>query len=347
MEIFYHFDGLATIVYTDAPLIVPLDSPPPQAFLRVQFPNDLPCSTKLTVIVVLSPERNLTRVRRIINGELAKKNRYPFIVSIQAKLSNDLHSLLFGGIEHFCGGALVAPRWILTAAHCMYAYSKDGELIPLLTPKSWHVRMSTDKLKPSTIDRLKGFFHRAFNTLFGYIKPQTFYHIEKFVLHPHYVEGYLENDIALLKLKEHVQVHRMNTLDVIKLPDPKLVGEMWPKTGQECTAIGWGCACAHCPPEMYMKTIKMPIIDPRKCKAMYKAPINLTVAKEFCSGFFNRNSGICPGDSGGPLVCDFNGNQLLAGVVSATHAKKPESFPAVFTRVTYFRDWILETIKNN
>lgn len=46
------------------------------------------------------------------------------------------------------------------------------------------------------------------------------------------VSGFLENDIALLKLKEHVLVHRMKSLDVITLPNPHIVGKMWPKTGQ-------------------------------------------------------------------------------------------------------------------
>ncbi|VEL13947.1 unnamed protein product [Protopolystoma xenopodis] len=35
----------------------------------------------------------------------------------------------------------------------------------------------------------------------------------------------------------------------------------------------------------------------------------------------------------------------MAGVVSATHRSKPGDFPAIFTRVSYFVEWIRETIK--
>ncbi|BHF63746.1 hypothetical protein SprV_0200674100 [Sparganum proliferum] len=292
-------------------------------------------------------EPELRRYRRIISGQSAKNSEYPFIVSIQAKLRNGLHNLLFGGLEHFCGGTLIASRWILTAAHCMYAYTEEGELIRLLDVKQWHVRMATEKLRPSIMDRLKGLLHRAYNSIFGYRKPQTFYHIKKIVIHPDYVEGFLENDIALLKLKEPLLVHRMPTLDILPMPNATENYVNWPAVGQNCTALGWGCACATCPPEMYMQVLQIPIIAPQVCRKMYKAPINLTEAKEFCAGFFRANTGICPGDSGGPLVCEHSGQKLLAGIVSATHAKKPESYPAVFTRVSYFVDWVRSVIQKD
>ncbi|KAL7063872.1 hypothetical protein AAHC03_04622 [Spirometra sp. Aus1] len=267
--------------------------------------------------------------------------------AVKAKLQNGLHNLLFGGLEHFCGGTLIASRWILTAAHCMYAYTEEGELIRLLDVKQWHVRMATDKLRPSIMDRLKGLLHRAYNSIFGYRKPQTFYHIKKIVIHPDYVEGFLENDIALMKLKEPLLVHRMPMLDVLPMPNATENYVSWPAVGQNCTALGWGCACATCPPEMYMQVLQIPIIAPQVCRKMYKAPINLTEAKEFCAGFFKANTGICPGDSGGPLVCEHSGQKLLAGIVSATHAKKPESYPAVFTRVSYFVDWVRSVIQED
>lgn len=79
--------------------------------------------------LVPQPDKVLHRTRRIINGELADMGKFPFIVSIQAKLSNDIYSRIFGGLEHFCGGTLIAPRWILTAAHCMFAYTDDGKQV--------------------------------------------------------------------------------------------------------------------------------------------------------------------------------------------------------------------------
>ena len=47
------------------------------------------------------------------------------------------------------------------------------------------------------------------------------------------------------------------------------------------------------------------------------------------------------GDSGGPLVCQNEAGQWIqVGVASFTSRNNPESFPAVFARVSEFVDWI-------
>uniref|UniRef100_A0A5F8GS37 Peptidase S1 domain-containing protein n=1 Tax=Monodelphis domestica TaxID=13616 RepID=A0A5F8GS37_MONDO len=43
---------------------------------------------------------------QIVGGQEARPHSYPYSVSIQ-----------YGG-EHFCGGSLIRPQWVLTAAHC-------------------------------------------------------------------------------------------------------------------------------------------------------------------------------------------------------------------------------------
>ncbi len=45
-------------------------------------------------------------VPRIVGGVEAEPNEFPFIASLQR-------------YSHFCGGSLIAPNWILTAAHCV------------------------------------------------------------------------------------------------------------------------------------------------------------------------------------------------------------------------------------
>ncbi|VDL99687.1 unnamed protein product [Schistocephalus solidus] len=50
------------------------------------------------------------------------------------------------------------------------------------------------------------------------------------------------------------------------------------------------------------------------------------------------------GDSGSGLMCPAGDHWELMGVASATHAKEPENFPGLFTRVAVFRDWIRRTM---
>lgn len=48
---------------------------------------------------------------RIINGQLAGTNQFPWHVSIQGTLPN--------GQPTLCGGALISSAYALTAAHCV------------------------------------------------------------------------------------------------------------------------------------------------------------------------------------------------------------------------------------
>ena len=54
---------------------------------------------------------------KIVGGKTAAKFSWPWQVSIQAKTSDP---------GHFCGGSIIHPNWILTAAHC---FEEDPDTI--------------------------------------------------------------------------------------------------------------------------------------------------------------------------------------------------------------------------
>ncbi|CAH8528780.1 unnamed protein product [Schistosoma guineensis] len=291
-------------------------------------------------------DERLNRFKRIIGGQSVPRGTYPWAVSIQAKRHTSWSTLVTGSEQHYCGAALIKPDWIITAAHCLYDSGEDDEIISYLHPKMWHVRMATEKLSPGILEHLKGAFNRVFNSIFGHVKLQTFYHVEEIFHHPKYEPGNLEYDIALFKLKETPVLWKINHLDLIELPDKK-IGEEWPKPNQKCVAVGWGCSFVDGPPTLKIQAVELPVLQSKTCMSMYSAYINLTEEHEFCAGYHNFGKGVCPGDSGGPLVCEDDGEYRLAGIVSATHSKLPADYPAIFTRVSYFAKWINDVIREN
>lgn len=73
----------------------------------------LSCIIKLLTVAFKQPEDTLEP--RIINGTEARVEDTKHLVSIRLKK----YDRNFGS-GHICGGSLIAPNKVLTAAHCLY-----------------------------------------------------------------------------------------------------------------------------------------------------------------------------------------------------------------------------------
>lgn len=96
---------------------------------------------------------------RIVGGSTAAFNQVPYIASLRWIRDNNLH---------FCGGSIIRPAWILTAAHCV-----TGVLDDEITVVVGSTRLSSG-----------GYAHRS----------------SRIISHPEYDEDSLRADVAVVQV---------------------------------------------------------------------------------------------------------------------------------------------------
>ncbi|EDV45965.1 trypsin-2 [Drosophila erecta] len=244
---------------------------------------------------------------RIINGTEASLGATRHQVSIRKALNDGY----FFGTGHLCGGSLIRPGWVLTAAHCFVdQVIYDGTFVP---EEEFIVVMGN-------LDR----YNRT-NTLTFTIEERIM-QLDKFVMSTY------DKDIALLKLNGTVPTGhptiRPIALSRFAIPE-----------GVVCQVTGWGEREDGYISDILM-TVDVPMISEEQC--MNDSDLgHLIKPGMICAGYLEvGEKDACSGDSGGPLVCQSE----LAGLVSWGIQCALPRLPGVYTEVSYYYDWILQNV---
>ncbi len=304
-------------------------------------------TTSTTTMTRRSPAIDSDWALRIIGGREAARGHWPWQVA-----------LLNRHKEVFCGGTLIAPGWILTAAHCVrkIMYVKLGEHDLYMKEVSIHNNNTKIQVSDTIIQimvvvdipycLIAGFTSLLILALHIFSQgTEKEYFVEQSVIHPSYDPETVDNDVAMLRISDESDIdsgspsHKRSVIDqpnAACLPHPD---QALPPPGTKCTIIGWG---KRRNTDLYGSDVlheaQIPVVDKSECLKTYED--YYITDNMFCAGYMGGRIDSCAGDSGGPLLCEVDGQWTIFGVTSFGEGCGKEGKYGIYTRVPNFVHWI-------
>jgi secreted trypsin-like serine protease len=227
---------------------------------------------------------------RIVGGNVADPADWPYIAAITTPSG-----------DQFCGGAVISPDAVLTAAHCMvddFGSPSDPDTVRVVTGR------------PDLPDEGAGQELEA----------------DDIFVHRQYLRRF-HHDVAVIRLSDPT------TATPAVLPTP-LEDQQATEVGDELRVAGWGSTKRAGGAESdVLRDVSTFAAKDRKCESAFSF---YRPGEEICTlgerTGLNRTSS-CYGDSGGPLVADTLAGARLVGVVSYGGRRCGVSDPTVYGRV--------------
>lgn len=238
---------------------------------------------------------------------------FPWMIVVLMKTNNSRENS-----SYKCGGSLIHPSVVLTAAHCVDTM-KPGKL--MIRAGDWDISTTDEQFPHQDRDVRSIIIHKGFS------KPS------------------LHNDMALLILTTPVELtENVNTICL-----PPLNAQF---DDRYCFVSGWGKDSfgVNGVYQSILKKVEVPIISNDMCQQQLRHTVlgkYFRLHRSFiCAGGEIGDS--CKGDGGSPLMCndpDNEGTYYQVGIVAWGIGCNSLKVPAAYVNVAGLRRWIDHEMK--
>ncbi|XP_054505776.2 cathepsin G-like [Agelaius phoeniceus] len=202
---------------------------------------------------------------RIIGGTEADAHSRPYMAFLEIESGSETTK---------CGGFLIRPDAVLSAAHCVH---KKGRVRVTVTLGAHNIRREEES--------------------------QQKIRAAKWVIHPKYSPDDFKNDIVLLKLEENAEINEnVRCISIPKKNEHVRVGDL-------CTVSGWGCTSEEEVMSDVLREVKLKVQKGEICEQLSR---NYQHQSMICVGDKNHKKSSYKGDSGGPLVCNKKAHGIVS-----------------------------------
>ncbi|MER5929307.1 serine protease [Streptomyces sp. NPDC002054] len=230
----------------------------------------------------------------VIGGKPVKIADSPWVVALSSRDR-------FGGTRagQFCGGVIVGPTKVLTAAHCLGRQVLGG---PVESVRDLRVIIGRTELRAAEGREIA---------------------VRGARVNPAYDPATNAGDLAVLELHEAVPAHY-----VVPLAGP---GDPGYAAGTEAAVYGWGDTSGFGDYAYALRAAGVTVLADEVCRAAYPGDADGRYLAEsmVCAGVQEGGKDACQGDSGGPLVA---GGRLI-GLVSWGRGCGRADSPGVYTKI--------------
>ncbi|MCG7523806.1 serine protease [Streptomyces sp. OfavH-34-F] len=237
----------------------------------------------------------------IIGGQPAHVADSPWVVALSSRDR-------FGGTRagQFCGGVVVEPKKVLTAAHCL-----SREALGTDADQVGDLRVISGR------DELNGTGGKEIPVSGTWVNPS-------------FDATTNSGDLAVLTLSQALP--ESDAIPMAEAGDPAY------RAGTSATVYGWGDTTGYGDYASSLRSAEVSILPDSSCEQAYPGGRTGTydASSMLCAGEPQGGYDACQGDSGGPLVAQGK----LVGLVSWGNGCGVAGSPGVYTRISAALGWL-------